>query len=548
MPPPSQTAPAQAAPLLAVAAQLLRAGRPADAVPPLREAARLAPGNASILHDLGLACLECGLTGEAINALQGAVAAQPRYADAHLRLGIALEAAGALDEALAAYAMASTVLPSLADARYRAASLLNSLGRQAEAAATFRRAAASAPKTSLGRISAARALLAENRDEEARKILRQALALDKDNAVALDLLGNSLADAGLFDEARSCFERAIERAPPLAGSYYDIVRCSRITPDDSGLIARMQEALALPVLEPAQLSRVHLALGKAADDLGDYAVAMRHYDAASAIRDAISGFDLKAFERLVVRVIACSCEAGTPQPRRSASPIMIIGLPRSGTTLVEQILSAHPAVAAGGELPFWNERGMAWERTGSLAWDAAFLAGAAADYASVLHDVAPGAARITDKMPLNFLWAGMICCAVPDAMIVHVRRNAVATALSIHQTHFNPRMNFPTGGAALVGYVGAYERLAAHWRRMLPPERYVELEYETLVTAPEPAIRQLISCCGLAWNEACLRPELNRRSIKTPSKWQARQVIHDGAVDKWRAYEHYLGELRGLLQ
>ena len=93
--------------------------------------------------------------------------------------------------------------------------------------------------------------------------------MDKDNAVALDLLGNSLADAGLFDEARSCFERAIERAPPLAGSYYDIVRCSRITPDDSGLIARMQEALALPVLEPAQLSRVHLALGKAADDLGD---------------------------------------------------------------------------------------------------------------------------------------------------------------------------------------------------------------------------------------------------------------------------------------
>jgi hypothetical protein len=229
-----------------------------------------------------------------------------------------------------------------------------------------------------------------------------------------------------------------------------------------------------------------------------------------------------------------------------ATPILVLGLPRSGTTLVEQILSAHPDVRGAGELSFWNERGSAWERAGSAEAKSELLSSSAADYIGLLRKLAPGAARVTDKMPLNFQWAGLVHLALPRATIVHCRRSPLDTAVSIHQTHFNPRMWFPTGGAALVGYVRGYQRLCAHWRRVLPPERFIEIDYEALVEAPEPVIRRLVSAGGLPWDDTCLFPERNARAVNTPSKWQARQPIYRHAVGRWRSYEPWLGPLAEL--
>jgi len=546
---PIRTDPPQVGPLLAHATHLLKAGRPGDAVVPLREAARWLPGNAAILHDLGLACLECGRIGEAVTALQNSVAIDPGVQDSHLRLGIAFEAAGAADAALAAYHAAADLKP-LPEASYRAANLLDNLGHTSRAIEMFRRAAGSATGTTLGRLAMARALLAEDRDAEAEKVLRKVLATEPDNAVALDLLGNRLSDAGRFAEARRCFLRAIEKAPLLAGSYYDAVRCGRIGPEDTELIARMRTAVDSYGLEPAQRIRVHLALGKAADDLGDYEEAMRHFDAAETLRNAIIHFDLAKFEARVDGLIAhFTPELLARVPATGlddATPIFVLGLPRSGTTLVEQILSAHPDVRAGGELSFWNERGSAWERAGSAEAKAEQLSSSATDYQRLLQSVASGAARVTDKMPLNFQWAGLIHLALPRATLIHCRRNPLDTALSIHQTHFNPRMWFPTGGAALVGYVQAYQRLCAHWRRVLPSERFIEIEYEALVDEPEPVIRRMLSASGLTWNSACLHPERNARAVKTPSKWQARQPIYRGAIGRWHSYEPWLGPLGAL--
>ena len=540
---------AQVAPLLAQVAHLLKAGRPADAIVPLRQAARWLPGNAAVLHDLGLACLECGRVSEAIDALRGSIAADPRFQDSYLRLGIALEASGSTDGALAAYQRAAELQP-LPEATYRAANVLDNLGHAPQAIEMFRRAAAAASGTTLGRISMARALLAEDRDAEAEKILRRVLEGERDNAVALDLLANTLADAGRFADARRYFLRAIEKAPALAGSYYDVVRCGRIGPGDTELIARMRAALDSRSLEPAQRVRVHLALGKAAEDLGDYEEAMRQFDAAEAVRNGIVRFDLSKFEARVDRLV----EHFTPEllrrasesNREDATPILVFGLPRSGTTLVEQILSAHPDVRAGGELPFWNERGSAWERAESAAAKLELLATSTVDYLRLLRGLAPGAARVTDKNPLNFQWAGLAHLALPHATLIHCRRNPLATALSIHQTHFNPRMSFPTGGATLVGYVKTYQRLCDHWRRVLPPERFIEVDYETLVDSPEPVIRRIVQASGLTWNDTCLFPERNRRVVKTPSKWQARQPIYRHAVGRWQSYEPWLGPLGAL--
>jgi tetratricopeptide (TPR) repeat protein len=552
MPPHSKPPNARsAAPLLALAAQLLRAGRPGDAIAPLREAALLQPSNPIIQHDLGLACLEVGRVPEAIAAFRRAVDSNPRYTDAYFRMGIALEKLGDLGGAILAYDRATELLPSLTEAWFRAGALVYTLGHRAEAIGCFRRAAATGPKTSFGRLGAARALLTEDRDAEAERVLRRTLALDPTNAMAYDLLGNLLAEFGRFDEARDCFVRAIAIAPLMAGTYYDLVRCRPVTIADEGLLARMEAALATPGLEVAQRLRVHLALGKAADDLGDHALAMRHFDAADSVRRNSASFDSAAFDTQINRLIArCTPELIARAPALGsgdATPVLIVGMPRSGTTLVEQIVSSHPEVDAGGELNFWNERGAAWHQAGPAGANAPFIGQAAAEYLGVLRAIGPKAARVTDKMPFNFLWAGLIHLAFPRATIVHCRRAAIDTALSIHQTHFHPGLAFPTGGAELVAYFRSYRRLTDHWRRVLPPDRFIEVDYEELTRAPEPVIRRIIAGCGLAWDDACLCPERNPRAVKTPSKWQARQPIYRNSVERWRRYEPWLGPLRALL-
>jgi tetratricopeptide (TPR) repeat protein len=571
---PNPSVPPQVAPLLALATQFLRAGRPADAIAPLRDAALLQPSNAIIHHDLGLACLEVGRVPDAVAALQRAVASDPRYADAYFRLGMALEKQGNISGAIVAYDCATRFLPSLTEAWFRAGALVHELGHRNEAIGCFLRAAATGGKTSFGRLGKARALLTENRNQEAEKVLRETLVADPKNGMAYDLLGNLHSDFGRFEEARACFERAIAIAPLLAGCYYDLVRCGPVTSNDKddGLLQRMDAALSTPGLDAAQRLRVHLAIGKAGDDLGDHALAMRHFDAADDVRRRAAPFDSAGFSNEVDRLIArCTPELMARAPGAGsldATAVLIMGMPRSGTTLVEQIVSMHPEVGAGDELNFWNERGAAWHRLGGgnerpevakkigarklpdkeVVVAPEFLAKAAADYLGVLRAISPKAARVTDKMPFNFLWAGLIHLTFPRATIIHCRRAAVDTALSIHQTHFHPGLAFPTGGAELVAYFHSYQRLTDHWRRVLPADRFIEVDYEELTREPEPVIRRIIAGCGLAWDDACLRPESNPRAVRTPSKWQTRQKIYRTSVARWRRYEPWLGPLRALVE
>jgi tetratricopeptide (TPR) repeat protein len=547
---------AELAPLLALAAKCLRVGRPADAIAPLRDAALLQPSNAAIQHDLGLAWLEVGRIPDAIAAFELAVASNPGYADAHFRMGIALEKLGDMHAAIVAYDHATKLLPTLTEAWFRAGALFYTLGYRNEAISCFLRAAATGDGTGFGRLGKVRALLTEDRDQEAEQALRETLVADPKNAMAYELLGNLLSDFGRFDEARACFERAIAIAPLLAGSYYDLVRCRPVTSADHGLIRQMEATLAMPALESCQRLRVHLALGKAAEDLADYGSAMQHCDAADVVRRSCGTFDSNAFTLEIDRLIACC----TPELMARASelgnsdatPVLIVGMPRSGTTLVEQILSMHPEVAAGGELHFWNQRGTEWLRSGAdgdktplVAKE--FLAKTAAHYLQLLRTIAPAAARVTDKMPFNFLWAGLIHLAFPRAIIIHCRRTAIDTALSIHQTHFHPTLPFPTGGAELVAYFRSYQRLIDHWRSVLPADRFIEVDYEDLTRAPETVIRRIIAASGLRWDNTCLRPESNPRAVNTPSKWQARQPIYRTSVARWRRYEPWLGPLRALI-
>ncbi len=529
--------------LLAKATRLRQAGQLADSLAPLRQAAALAPTDPHVQHDLGLTLLQTGRPAEAIAPFKRAVGLKPDFAHAHWRLGAALENSNDIPRAISSYQTALSHNPSLHEAEYRLGCLLEVTGHRKEAAECYRRASARQPKPA-NFVAKARAMLIEGQPNEAMRTLRLAIACDPRHAPAQAMLGDILSNRGKFAEASACYTAALEIAPDMVEIYYDYARCHRFTAQDMPLVDRMRSSLARPDLQGTQPIALNLAVGKALDDLGDYRSAMQAFDAADSNRQRITRFDPAAFSNQVQWAIETFDGTFPVVSDGTFAPIFIVGMPRSGTTLVEQILSSHPEIFGAGELPFWNNHGPVLRRNFSVN----ALAALGVRFTTMARQLSGDARRITDKMPSNFLWLGAIHAALPHAKFIHCRRNPLDTCLSIHQTFFNTQLKFPTGGADLVAYYRGYERVMAHWRRVIAADCLLEIDYESLTSNPEPVIRQMVSYAGLPWNDACLTPERNTRAIETPSKWQVRQPIHRRSVGRADNYLPYLGELLALLE
>jgi tetratricopeptide (TPR) repeat protein len=476
-----------------------------------------------------------------------ALGLQDQFVRDHVRRGQSLEAQGHTEEALQAYRVA-IAFGRAPEAHSRIGHILMNRGEVGAASLAFRSAAADDDRVER-RLDLVRALIIEGRGEEAEAEVRRVVALDPRSHDGFWLLGRILSEAGRFAEARDALERAVALEPRQGSVYYDLVRSFRVAEADRRLVERMA-AIAPALVDADQRIRMHFALGKAFDDLREFGAAMRHFEEANRIKDSVVSFNRTGFERRIDRLI----ERFTPEfiaahvenGDSSELPILIVGMPRSGTTLVEQILSSHDAVAGGGEMQFWARRGPSFDEVKDKASIADFQRRAAKDCLAALCGFAPGAARVVDKNPLNFLWAGTIHLALPRAVIIHCRRDPIDTCLSIFSTYFRPQADFSTSGEDLAFYYRRYRRLMAHWRATLPPARFVEVDYEALVAHPEAESRRLIAACGLEWSPKCLRPQDNARVIRSASKWQARQPIHAGAVGRWRRYEPWIGAFREL--
>jgi tetratricopeptide (TPR) repeat protein len=529
----------------------MAAGRLGEAIEALRHAAQVAPGDASILTELGQTYLVVGQLAEALDPLRRALALDPRSAMAYLRLGMALGGLGDAVGAVRAYEQAAALQPSLAEAHYQLGLLHENHGQPQLALACFRRAAGTASEIDLRRMAEARVLVREGREDAAAPLLREVLARQPRNAAALALLGDILAGLGQFEEAETRFEASLALQPHRVETFYNIVQCRRITAEDGDLLQRMDAALQWPGLNDQGRSMVELARGKAFEDLGLYDKAMASFDAAGEARARLNPFDLQRFTRSVDTLIGGFDSETLARAHAGASadptPVFVLGMPRSGTTLCEHILASHPEVVGPGELQFWTTQGPTLARTGPKSLEGTFVADTAALYLRYLRELSSSAARVVDKTPLNFFWIGLIHIVFPRAAIIHCRRRPIDTAISIHQTGFAPWQRFPTGGEDLVGYFRQYQRLMKHWRAVLPTGRMLEVDYETLTASPESEIRRIVAYAGLTWDDACLRPQDNGRTVRTPSRWQVRQPINTGSVDRWRRYEPYLGPLAALL-
>ena len=524
------------------------AGRQSDAIAALLKAVRLAPDNPRAYYNLGVGCLKGNRTREAIASLQRAISLQADFAPAHFHLGVALQDQGHDEDAIAAFRKAIALGANQREAHARLGDLLLARSDAAGAADAYRRASGA---SAAGRMYAARALLAEEKYAEAEVAIKRALALDRGNGEAEWVLGNILVIQGRFDEAIPHLDRAIELAPQAVGAYTSRLMARRLTEAERPLIERMVSVLKAVPLADIFRMKLEYALGKGFDDLGDYATAIEHFDAANRLDKRLASYDHERqrawMDVLIARYTPDYFARHAGLGVEDEAPIFIVGMPRSGTTLVEQIVSSHPLVAGAGELTFWLTRGEAWEQNGAHELDAATVQGLADDYRAELRRIGPEAVRITDKLPYNFMWIGLIHSVFPRARIIHCRRNPLDTCLSIYFTQFLTRMHFANDRSDLVHEYRQYERLMAHWRTVLPLDRFLEVDYETLVADREAGTRRLIAFCGLDWDQACLRPEDNRRIVRTASVWQARQPVYRSSIGRWRNYEPWLGELRELL-
>ncbi|HWD40733.1 MAG TPA: sulfotransferase [Fimbriimonas sp.] len=415
-----------------------------------------------------------------------------------------------------------------------------------------RRAVGTAPSSPAAHLLLGRALV-ETDGNESIQHLGKASQLDPMNAEALSLWGTAAQTLGHLQQAAELYHESQRKDPNQGYAYFAHFSIRRVTEADRSRIELMQ-ALAKQELAPRQLSYLHYGLGKAFEDLRQFGDAMDHYDEANRIEYALKfgdrEFDADEYSAKTDRTMfrfdrdTFAAAEGTGSP--SELPIFVVGMMRSGTTLVEQILSSHPSIGGAGEQPFWPDN---WRE----AMDGELIvrenvSGLGARYVNLLKEIAPGKQRVVDKQPANTHGLGLIHLALPKAKVIHIRRDPVDTCLSIYATPNRARSEFAHRKENIVVAYREYLRVMEHWRSELPSGTMLEIQYEDLVARGEDVIRRMVEFCAVEWSDRCLRPEENVRSVVTPSAWQVRQPIYQTSTQRWHGFEPYLGAFAELMK
>jgi tetratricopeptide (TPR) repeat protein len=527
-------------------------GRMTEAVEALKTAIKIEPESAAAYNDLGLIHLAEIDVAEALRCFERATEINPGMTIAHFNRGLALERHGRRDDAMAAFRRVISLDPEFAEAHAKLGSLLVCNGHRAEGLACFRRAVDTKPASGLALMCQASLCVEEQKLPAAEELVRKAIDRNPQNSDAHCLLGSILMELGRFQDAAGAFDLGIALNRRQVAAYHEVVHTKKLGEADRPLIRQMEWMLKNYGLADGERADLHFALGKSYDDLGEYGSAIAHFDEGNLLKKRLHGcYVAAAHSATVDRIVTTftadffSCNAALGSDWEV--PVFILGMPRSGTTLVEQILSSHPQVAAGGELAFWGDQAVGFRMDVAGSINPAWARKAAQDYRELLNGISSIARRVTDKRPQNFHFIALIHAVFPRARIIHCRRHAVDTCLSIYFQNFSRPIDFAYDRGDLLSCYRQYLRLMAHWRNTLPAEVFHEVQYEELVADRERLTRKMIEFCGLDWDDACLYSERNRRPVRTASLWQARQPVYQTSVARWLNYEPWLGSLRELL-
>jgi len=565
--------PEAVAALLGAARKLHQAGRLAEAETWYRRFLGVRPDDADALdsfgalaqqtgrHDLAAAlfgraaeaCVKHGRLEEALASCDRVLALRGEVAEVLCNRGNILRRLERFDEALASYDRALAVRPDYADALTNRGLALHDLDRFADALASHEQALSIQPNLVEALVNRGFALHALGRLQQALASLERAVALRPDSAVAHDLRGIILTGLGRLPEARAALERAVALAPGDLKYRHHLAEVHSFVPGDAHLTALEKAAENAANLSIDERIDLHFALGKAYDDLERHAEAFAQWLQANTLRRGRISYDeaaqLQRFNRIAAlftsELIGRWQDSGHP----SRVPVFIVGMPRSGSTLVEQILASHPQVFGAGELVYFDEA-VKDAGTRSGVSDELLVCGMKADdfrdlgahYLAKLQALAPDAVRITDKLPGNFMVAGLIHLALPNATIIHTVRDPLDTCLSCFARLFEGQEH--TYDLAELGrYYRHYQALMAHWHRVLPAGRILDVRYEDVVADLEAEARRIVAHCGLPWDPRCLDFHQAERPVITASATQVRQPIYTGAIGRWRAHDQALAPL-----
>ncbi len=567
----------------------------AEAAVAYEKAIALQPEFPEAHNNLGNAYRALERRPEAIACYQRAVTQREAYPEAYNNMATALRDAEDFESAEYAYRKAITLKPGYVDAHNNLSVLLLHKDRTDEAlrilgdalkldernVATLLNVARVQLKRGAHPIAeqAARAALdiepdkAEaycilgqihhelDRHDEALGFIAQAIKLDPEAADLRSFHGVVLKSVGRMDEARAELRKALELNPDLYGAYSNLNDLETFAADDT-LIAQMKDILARaenPNTE--RLIPIHFALAKALEDSGDYPLALDHYATGARLRRAQLKYDeaetFGFFDQIKAtfgrEIFENRPWAGNP----ATTPVFIVGMPRSGSTLIEQILSSHPQAYGAGEIKVLHRRlGALRDRFPSIpkfpamigALEPAHYATIADGYLAEVRRDAGGAARITDKLLTNYFFVGLIQLLFPNAKIIHARRNPVDTCLSAYTKLFQDDMPHSYELGELGRYHLHYQDLMAHWEKVLPAGVMLTVDYESVIDDLETNARALVDHVGLKWDKACLAFHKSTRPVKTASVVQVRKPIYTTSVERWKRYGDGLAPLLDALK
>lgn len=474
-------------------------------------------------------------------------------AETLLRQAQSHKLAGRPAEAAEAYEALLTLRPNMPDTWFNLALMQRQAGRPAAALAAYQEALdrrISGPEE----VHLNRAVIYSDdlgQADAAEAELKTALAILPTYLAAWLNLGNLYEDKGEREQARSAYRRALDLSPPAAAplALARLANATRFTDAADPLIEGLRAILARPGASDADKAELGHALGRALDEVESYDAAFAAYAEANAASRRATGarYDRAAQEAFVDRSIAAFPKPAPTVWDPTGAPVFILGMFRSGSTLVERILSAHDGVTSGGELallprivsgiaPYPEAVGEASQAT-ALEWRKAYL--------EQLHAARPGAALVTDKRPDNFLHIGLIKAMFPDAKIIHTVRQPLDMILSNWFLHLDRSMAYAMDLEDGAHWYGQHERLMAHWKSLYPD--ILTVDYDALVADPRPEIERVLAYCGLAWQDQVMDFHKAGGAVRTASVWQIREPLYRKSSGRWRNYEAHLGGLRAAL-
>ncbi len=542
----------------------------AEAETSVRRAVELDPNNAEAWNCLGNVMRSTGRPEEAVSAYRKSLTLKPDFTVALSNLGAALRETGDFSAAEAALRRALARAPENADIHNNLGNVLAARNMSAASLAAFERAVELAPDNPLTLSNRAAAEIGAGLAEKGEATFREALAIDPDCPEALNGLGVIMSHGGRPDESLHYFRRALAVRPNYAEVYHNMAGLRRFEFTETEL-QRIVSMLGDKTIPGDNRARLYFSLAEYFSGLGDKDRAFENYRLGNEARhDHMAGmgtrFDFVGMTKAVGdrKEIFNADFFSRRRDMGSASelPVFIVGLPRSGTTLIEQIAASHPDVAGVGELNdiqvllFQKLADMTgpgqthMDNTAKMdASTAGTLAGsylATAQSLAAAQGAARDVKRITDKMPFNYLHLGFIALLFPHARIIHCRRDERDSGLSCYFQNFNDSHPWTTRLADIGAYANAYRDLMAHWRDVLPLSM-LEVDYENMIADQEGQSRRIIDFLGLEWDGACLDFHKTERQVRTASNWQVRQPIYKSSVGKWKAYEKHIGSLLNVL-